>query len=153
MVAANTTSPRAAHGLDRALAGLFGEFPEVAAAWVFGSEARGEARPDSDLDLGILLRSRGKTALDVYRDLSSIAARVEQVTSGRKVDVVLLEPQGPIFCHRVLREGRLVYDVDPERRIDFESETYVRYFDYLPTYEIAARNAVAGMREWLERRR
>jgi predicted nucleotidyltransferase len=151
MVAANTENPRAT--VDRALAGVLADFPEVVAAWVFGSEARGDARPNSDLDLGILLRSRGKTALDVYRDLSTIAARVEQVASGRKIDVVLLEPQGPIFRHRVLREGRLVYDVDPERRIDFESETYIRYFDYLPTYEMASRNAVAGMRDWLEKRR
>jgi predicted nucleotidyltransferase len=145
-------SAQTAERLDRALAAVLGEFPDVAAAWVFGSEARGEARPDSDLDLGILLRERGRTALDVYRDLSSIAAHAEATAPGRRVDVVLLEPQGPIFCHRVLREGRLVYDADPERRVDFESDTYVRYFDYLPTFELATRTAVAGMRDWLAKR-
>jgi len=153
MVLADADGHDATVELDRALAGVLIQFPDIAAAWVFGSEARGTARPDSDLDVGLLLRTRGKTALDVYRDLSTLAARIEQVTHGRSVDVVLLESQGPIFQHQVLRQGRLVYDADPDRRIDFESDAYVRYFDFLPTHEIAARNAVQGMRDWLARRR
>lgn len=139
--------------LDRGVAAILADYPDVAAAWIFGSEARGTARPDSDLDLGLVLRDRTKTALDIYRDLAAIAARTERLVPGRRIDVVLLEPQGPVFRHAALREGRLVYDADPERRIDFESDTYVRYFDYLPTYQIAARHAVQGLRDWLETRR
>jgi predicted nucleotidyltransferase len=139
--------------LDGGLAEILADFPEVACAWVFGSRARGEARRDSDLDLGLLLRTRGKSAKDVYESVLTLAARAERLVGGARVDVVLLEDQGPIFCHRVLSEGRLVYDADPDRRIDFESDTYVRYFDFLPTYELAARTAAQGMRDWLEKRR
>jgi uncharacterized protein len=154
-MSASATSHTPATGgtLDAEIARVLADYPEIAAAWVFGSLARGTARSDSDLDVGVLYRARGKTVADVYRDLASIAARLEGLVASRKVDVVLLESQGPIFCHAVLREGRLVYDADPERRVDFESDTYVRYFDFLPTYEIATRNAVRGMRDWLEKRR
>lgn len=58
--------------------------------------------------------------------------------------LVLLEAQGPIFQHRVLSEGRLVLDADRSRRIDFESDAYVRYFDFLPTYELAQDQALRG---------
>ncbi len=37
---------------------------EIAAVYLFGSVARGDARPDSNLDLGIVFRRRGATALD-----------------------------------------------------------------------------------------
>lgn len=117
--------------------------PEVAAVYLFGSHARGDARPDSDVDLGVVFRRRGDTALDHYLLLGDLASRLEAPVGGRLIDLVVLEPQGPIFCHRVLSEGRLVYEGDRERRIDFESDTYVRYFDFKPTYDIATRG-------WLE---
>ncbi len=139
--------------LDHAIAAVLSGFPEVAAAWLFGSEARGTAGPDSDIDIGLVFRERGATALDHARALLTIAARLEPAAPGRPIDLVVLEPQGPIFCHRVLSEGRLVYDADPERRIDFESSTYVRYFDFRPTYELAARHALDGFRQWFEERR
>ncbi len=143
-----TTTP-----LADAIARILEKHPEIAAAWLFGSEARGEARAGSDLDIALLLRARGKTALDCHRLLGLLAAELESVAPGRPIDLVLLEPQGPVFCHRVLSEGSLVYDADPDRRIDFESDTYVRYFDFRPTYELALRQVGAGMREWLEGRR
>lgn len=139
--------------LDRGIAEVLSDFPEIAAAWLFGSEARGEARPDSDLDIGLVFRERGATALDHDRDLLTIAARLEALVPGRPIDLVVLEPQGPIFCHRVLSHGRLVYDADPDRRVDFESDTYVRYFDFRPTYELAAKHALEGFKQWLEGRR
>ena len=139
--------------LDRALSRVLEAYPEVVAAWLFGSVARGEARPDSDLDLGIVLRRRGDTALDHHRRLRALAADLETVSEGRTIDLVVLESQGPIFCHRVLSEGRLVHDADRERRIDFESDTHVRYFDFLPTWRIAAGVALDGFRDWLQARR
>lgn len=138
--------------IDHGVAEVLAAFPEVAAAWLFGSEARGEARPDSDVDIGLVFRTRGATALDHYWDLLTMAARLEAVAPGRRIDLVVLESQGPIFCHRVLSEGRLVYDADPERRVDFESDAYVRYFDFLPTYEIATKHALEGFRQRLEQR-
>jgi uncharacterized protein YutE (UPF0331/DUF86 family) len=44
--------------------------------------------------------------------------------------------------------GRLVYEADADRRIDFESTTCVRAFDFLPTHELSVR----GQREGLLRR-
>jgi hypothetical protein len=83
--------------------------------------------------------------------VGDMASRLETVTSPRPVDVILLEDQGPIFCHQVLSEGRLVYEADRERRLDFESETIVRALDFRPTWEIAARGASHRLR-WLVHR-
>ena len=138
---------------DAGIARVLATFPEVSAAWLFGSEARGEARPDSDLDVALLLRDPKQTALHLTQTLGRMAAELERVAPGRRVDLVLLEAQGPIFQHRALSEGRLVYDSDPRRRVDFESDSYVRYFDFLPTHQLAARHALSGFGSWFEGQR
>lgn len=135
--------------IDQALATELCAFPEVAAAWLFGSEARNEARADSDVDIALLLQDRRAKASDAYLLLGRIAATLERATPGRAIDLVLIESQGPAFQHRVLSEGRLVYDADRERRVDFESDAYVRYFDFRPTEQLAERHALDGFQNWL----
>jgi len=139
--------------LDQSIARVLQAFPEVTTAWLFGSEVRGEARPGSDLDLALLLRDARKTALEASPTLGRIAAELEQVAPGRRIDLVLLQAQGPVFQHRVLSQGRLVYDIDFRHRVDFESDACVRYFDFLPTHQIAERQALSGFRSWFEAQR
>ncbi len=130
---------------------IMGRFPRIAVAYLFGSLARGDARADSDVDLGLVLQERGST-LD-HRALGELASRLEEVTASRPLDLVVLDREGPMLRHRVLSEGRLVFERDRARRVDFESDTYSRYFDFLPTYEIATRGKIAATREWIASRR
>jgi uncharacterized protein len=135
--------------IDLALAAQLCTFPEVAAAWLFGSEVRNEATPESDVDVALLLRNRGQKASDAYLLLGRIAATLERAVPGRTIDLILIESQGPTFQHRVLSEGRLIYEANRERRVDFESDAYVRYFDFRPTAQLAERHALDGFENWL----
>src|SRR5688572_44263 len=129
------------------LAPIFAREPAVAVAYVFGSVARGEARPQSDLDIGVVYRRDCRA--DHERIASKLAAEIGRAAGMEAVDVVDLEPQGPIFCHEVLRDGVRVYDADTERRVDFESETIIRALDFRPTYDLATRGKTAALRRWL----
>jgi hypothetical protein len=99
-----------------------------------------------------VLGDSNPVAADHYWMVADIASRLEVALGGRPIDVVLLEPRGPMFCHEVLRDGRRVYTADRDRCVDFESDTHIRYLDFRPTWEIAARERVRGMRRWLDRR-
>lgn len=147
-----SVQPLSAEEIERRVATVTGAFGQVAGAWLFGSWARGEARPGSDVDVGLVLDEPNPSAVDHYLWIADLTSRLEVALGGRPVDVVLLEAQGPVFCHRVLAEGRRIYTADRDRCVDFESETYIRYLDFRPTWEIAARERVRGMRRWLERR-
>lgn len=130
-------------------AALFGRYPELAVVYLFGSVARGTWVTRSDVDLGLVFQRRGGTALQHHRLLGDLASRLEPVTHPHPVDLVVLEDQGPVFCRRVLGEARLLYEADRARRLDFESEVYIRALDFYPTYQLATRGRIQGLRRWL----
>lgn len=134
------------------MAEVLADFPEVAVAYLFGSTARGDARPDSDVDVAVVL-PRGVHLKDCYWELADLATRLEEVTAPHEVDVVLLDGGKPILAHNVLREGRVIACHDEERRVDFESSAIVRALDWRPMYDRIAKAAVADVKRWLEDRR
>ena len=133
--------------LERRLRPIFRQYPAVAAVYLFGSVSRGTACEGSDLDLGLVLDRNDSE--DRHRLLGDLAARLEAVAETRPIDLVVLNVQGPVFCHEVILEGRLIYESDRERRIDFESDTIVRALDFRPTLEIATRGYLPAFRRWL----
>ncbi len=120
--------------------------PEVCAAWVFGSVARGEQRPESDLDLAVLL-AEGAADDGAQRALEQLSVELEPCSPSGRVDVLVLGRQGPVLVHRILSEGVVVRDADPERRIDFEGSATVAYLDWKPTHDIAMRSALEGLHD------
>jgi predicted nucleotidyltransferase len=91
--------------------------------WLFGSEAQGTPRPDSDVDLAALFHRRptGLEVLEAQADLEQLLHR--------EVDLVDLDRASPILCMQVLRYGRLVIDRNPKRRHAFFSRTISMYED------------------------
>lgn len=55
-----------------------------------------------------------------------------------------------MFCHEVLLTGLRIYEADPDRRVDFESETMVRAWDERHTREWANRVDFESLRERLK---
>lgn len=103
--------------------------PEAIAAYLYGSQARGTARPDSDIDLGILLRKPPTPTLQgVARDIEGDVERALR----RPAQVVVLNNASADLVHRVLRDGRLLLDRDRAARIRFEVQSRNEYFDLAP---------------------
>ena len=101
----------------------------VVAAYLFGSEARGEASAQSDLDIGILLwESRPLTLKDGGFDLAAALS----ADLGREVDLAVLNGAPVDLAARVPRDVRPLLDRDRSLRIAFEVRTRNEYFDLLP---------------------
>jgi predicted nucleotidyltransferase len=108
--------------LQRIVSFLEGRFG-LDTLWLFGSEAQGRARPDSDVDLAALFPRR-PTALEVFDARSDLAEILH-----RDVDLVDLDQVSPILGMQVLRHGRLLVDRDPRRRHAFFGRTISMYED------------------------
>jgi len=76
------------------------EGPPLQLAILFGSQARGGARPDSDLDLAILPVDRALR----LREENGLVAALEHAT-GLHVDLVRLDRATPTLRWRIARDG------------------------------------------------
>ena len=105
---------------------------QIQAAYVFGSVARGRARPDSDIDIAVLVDGHVRPSrfleyrLELMADLGSALKRFN-------VDVVVLNEATPLLAHRVLSQGELVFERSASARIRFQVQTAGRYLDLVPT--------------------
>ena len=118
--------------------------PEIAAAYAFGSRIGGRPLPSSDLDLAFVARRDADLAADpllAERLTARIAAELE---SSLEIDGLLADRLPLNVRGRVVTEGLLLYEAEPERRVDFETSTRRLYFDFLPFIERDAREALLG---------
>jgi predicted nucleotidyltransferase len=113
----------------------------TAAVYLYGSVARGDSRPGSDLDVAILFEQDPPRTLE---GLHTAIADDLQAALGRPVDLVILNHASPDLVHRVLRDGVLVCEPDRSARIRFEVRLRNEYFDMEPIRSLYRRSAVRG---------
>jgi len=111
------------------LRGLLGARDEVALAVVFGSVAKGTARPSSDLDLAVL-----PTAALSLEGEAQLVQAVERAT-GREVDLVRLDRIEDIVLRREIGlHGVAVREARPGNFARFRAEAQLAWLDLEPTY-------------------
>src|SRR5438132_4872778 len=102
--------------VEGAVARFLRSRPEVQAAYIFGSVATGRARRDSDIDVGVLVsdkvmrRDPFQYRLELMTDLMSILKRDD-------VDLILLNEAPPLLAHRVLKNGKLIFERSTSARV------------------------------------
>ena len=126
----------------------------MAAAYVYGSVARGTPIPTSDIDIALITQpltlspyERLTLELDIQADIEDAAredtgvapahvefSRAETVerTPLPSIDVRIINEAPLLVRGHILQEGILVYEGDHQARVDFEVATLRRYFDYAP---------------------
>ncbi|MHB8418931.1 MAG: type VII toxin-antitoxin system MntA family adenylyltransferase antitoxin [Myxococcales bacterium] len=118
-------------------------FPETVAVYAHGSLVRGTARPDSDLDLAVLLPRGQRPAARAWIELASDLDELAQ----RKVDLGFLQPERSIvYCKEVLAHGERWAAFDERAAAEFEMYALAEYADYRRALApvIAAYTAGAG---------
>jgi predicted nucleotidyltransferase len=108
------------------------EGPPLQLAILFGSRARGVARPDSDLDIAILPVD---AALSL-RDESLLVTNLERVTCA-PIDLVRLDRAAPALRWRIARDGIVLLSNPPHIARRFLARTGIEH-DELRELEIEA---------------
>ena len=115
-----------------AIARILKAQPDVAAAYLFGSQSRGNASEESDVDIGVVLNEKG----DSLRRELELEGEISQAV-GRAVDVRILSfEQSPVFLMQAA-QGDLLVGHDLPWRVAFEIELAKLYDDAQQYFRIA----------------
>jgi len=118
---------------------------EILEAYVFGSRARRDERPHSDVDIAVYVDpDRVREAPFGYD--SELAADLMSALGTSRVDVVVLNGAPPLLYHRVLRGGIRILSLDLVATTRREGQALSRYCDYLPQLAKIERAAAARTR-------
>lgn len=122
--------------------------PGIEALYVFGSRARGDARPDSDLDLAVL----GRAPLDPLRRFE--AQRELSVLLDIDVDLIDLRAASSLLRSEVVNGGKTLFQRDADYVLAFEAGVLGEYADLLDATralrdQVRASGRVHAMVSWL----
>ncbi|MCG0278198.1 MAG: nucleotidyltransferase domain-containing protein [Thermanaeromonas sp.] len=121
-------------------------FPQVAGAYLFGSSL-GPCRPDSDIDLGLILEPGIKPDSEEGDTLEADIALYLPPIDGHPFDIVLLDPDKPLFTFHALKKGKLIYCRNMERVTDVIEYVSRRYADLYPRYIRALEEVISEVTE------
>jgi predicted nucleotidyltransferase len=111
-----------------ALARVWSGDPDLAAIYLFGSRAGGRGGPWSDVDLAVVLREELDAAARWQKRLALLGDACQRLGTDA-VDLVVLEDAPAALGHRVLKRGRLLRDLLPQRRAGIAERILRCYLD------------------------
>jgi predicted nucleotidyltransferase len=96
-------------------------------AVLFGSAADGSARPDSDIDVGILPQGAG---LDTETEAALVAAL--SIAGRADVDIIHLEDASTLLRWQVATTGVPLMEASPGDFVRFRARAAAEYIDFAP---------------------
>jgi len=116
------------------------KFLDVAVVYLFGSKAIRTASPISDTDIGVVfkqLRPEQDTRTQ-YNDLFKIFS---DLYPHSRVDIVFLQRAPLALQFSAIRDGKVIFEVDPVFRADYENLVVKQYLDFRPVLDFFDRVA------------
>lgn len=105
---------------------------DISFCYLFGSQAANKTISTSDVDVAVYLNPKIKNFFEKRLEL------IEKITKSLKkeTDVIILNTSSPFLGFVVLKEGKLIFENDKGKRIDFELKKMNEYFDFKPVLEM-----------------
>lgn len=103
----------------------------VILAYLYGSQARGDAGPLSDVDIAVLFaremdkNEQFKHILELHGDLQTVFQRDD-------VYVMDLSEGTPVLNNNIRKQGRVLYCSDERARVEFVTHAFHRFVDTEP---------------------
>lgn len=101
-------------------------------AYIYGSVAEGMAHQCSDLDIGVYASGELHPRESLDLELSLSLDIDEAIDHSVESEVRVINPLPLVIKGKIITDGILIYCVDDDLRVNFETRVRSEYFDFLP---------------------
>ncbi|MBI5091154.1 MAG: nucleotidyltransferase domain-containing protein [Candidatus Hydrogenedentes bacterium] len=107
---------------------VFERFPGLKLVYFFGSRAAGDPGPMSDYDFAVYFD--GLSNREIMDSQLSLLSELQKALATDAVDLVVLNTaEAPELKYEIIKNGLLIYDVEPYRVL-VEPQILNEYFDF-----------------------
>lgn len=118
----------------------------VAAVYLFGSQATGRARPNSDIDFGILFSNKLSDEERFDKKLDYIG-ELSKIMHSDDIDVVDINDTSVELAFRVVRDGKAIVSNNKAAQIVFKVDVARNYYDRLYYIKNRTERGFASLRK------
>jgi len=107
----------------------------VGIVYLFGSQTEGTATFKSDFDIGIVFTNPKKNfqnRIKLHSKLFDIFCEVLPVTFKNEPDISFLQFTSSLLAFEATNYGKVIFEISPEFRANFEENIRKKYFDFKP---------------------
>ena len=95
-------------------------------AYLFGSRAKGEIGPMSDIDIAVLWKEEEK---DKLKKSLLLQSRMKERLRTEYIEVGSLNDQALSFCYNVIKDGICIFGKE-KHRVEYETSVLNEYLDF-----------------------
>lgn len=132
--------------IQTVLTPYFNKQEQIILAYLFGSQARGKANIHSDVDIAVLLAGHSDewVCFDARIQITDALMALLHINN---VDVLVLNRAPFALQYHVLKDGKLLFCRDHDRRIAHQLKVINMYLDFKPILERHEQAVLAKARE------
>jgi len=102
---------------------------DITAVFVFGSAAKGNLKPLSDLDLAVLLSDKLSKEDRKQKELD-LTGTCNAIFQTDEIDLIILNDAPPRIAHHILKSGELLFLRNEMEYLDFSERIQRQYLDF-----------------------
>lgn len=108
---------------------------EIIFAYIYGSVARDQANRLSDIDLAVYIDEDKKPEAGPFGYRSDLITELQPL-AGNDIDLIILNDASNLLAYNVFKEGKLLFNKDPDLRTRVQARTVDKYLDFLPMLKV-----------------
>lgn len=107
---------------------IFKKQPEINALYLFGSYARDEIKPLSDIDIAVFLK-KGSGRTDYWDIKLKLLNKAIAILGSDEIDFVVLNEAPYELRYNILKKGKILFCRNEKERREFQEKAVLDYLD------------------------